>query len=332
MKKITCVGYHATGSGVIDDLLREFDNIQQGMSDCETRILQDPDGVSDLEFNLIQCPHRLNSSFAIKRFLEYAKSRKRTYSHICGSESTWLEISNKYTIALTKGEFCGFGGSELRLHGSLVIWYYRLKRQWNKRVVKKIFQGTPNRNILPWIKTPLYISISESEFLEKTRDFIDNLSQSINVGDKEFVVLDQLVPPFNTERFTRYVRDLKIVVVDRDPRDVYIYLKKMNDRCLPMDDIHQYCAFWKESHRLISPYTDNTLFVTFEDMIYKYDEMVPKVMSFLGLKKENHVCPKKYFDPNKSIRGTKQWEKHPELAEEMKIIEHELPGFLHKYD
>ena len=74
MKKISCVGYHATGSGAVDDFLREFDNIQTAEYGIECRFLQDPDGISDLEHQLIENYHRLNSGFALKRFLMFAKS------------------------------------------------------------------------------------------------------------------------------------------------------------------------------------------------------------------------------------------------------------------
>jgi hypothetical protein len=328
MKKIACVGYHATGSGVIADLLREFDNVEQGAADCESRILQDPDGISDLEYNLVENPHRLNSGFALKRFLYYVNRTKRTYHHIFGSK--WEELSYAYAESLVSFEFNGYWHGDLWLQNKLVNVYYIIRRQWDRRVRKNLMHKKPNRDILPWIKTS-QISISEEEFLEKTRDYIDSLCNIMNRQNKEYVVLDQVISPVNCKRYCRYVRDMKVVIVDRDPRDVYIYLKGVRDRVLPMDDIRQYCKQFRDSRKLISDYTDNCMFVTFEDMIYKYDEMIPKVMTFLGLKQENHVCPKKYFDPNKSIRGTKQWEKHPEFAEEMKIIEQELPEFLHKY-
>ena len=78
MKKIACVGYHATGAGVIDDLFREFDNVAQGMYEVETRLLQDPDGISDLEYNLVENPHRLNSGYALKRYIKYAGNTARS--------------------------------------------------------------------------------------------------------------------------------------------------------------------------------------------------------------------------------------------------------------
>ena len=91
MKKIACVGYHATGAGVIDDLFREFDNVAQGMYEVETRLLQDPDGVSDLEYYLVDNPHRLNSGYALKRYLKYA--RNLSYPQLDFSQAEDIYIS-----------------------------------------------------------------------------------------------------------------------------------------------------------------------------------------------------------------------------------------------
>jgi len=84
MKKITCVSYHATGSSAIDDFFKEFDNCTSGPSDYEARLLQDPDGISDLEYNLVENPHRLNSGFALKRFRIFCQRNRRTYEGLYG--------------------------------------------------------------------------------------------------------------------------------------------------------------------------------------------------------------------------------------------------------
>ena len=65
-KNISCVSYHATGSGAVDDFLREFDNINSAKSEVECRFLQDPDGVSDLEYNLIEEPETREVSDRVK--------------------------------------------------------------------------------------------------------------------------------------------------------------------------------------------------------------------------------------------------------------------------
>ena len=48
---ITCTGYYNTGSSAVGDLLREFSNVQD-YGDYEIRIAHEPDGLSDLEYNI----------------------------------------------------------------------------------------------------------------------------------------------------------------------------------------------------------------------------------------------------------------------------------------
>ena len=50
MKVISCASYHGTGSSAITDFLGEFDNVCS-MTNYEFRFVQDPDGISDLEYN-----------------------------------------------------------------------------------------------------------------------------------------------------------------------------------------------------------------------------------------------------------------------------------------
>ena len=77
MTVITCISFHGTGSGAVDDFFKEFDNCPSAPSDVECRFLQDPDGVCDLEYNLIDNPHRLNSGYALKRYMAYNRKIQR---------------------------------------------------------------------------------------------------------------------------------------------------------------------------------------------------------------------------------------------------------------
>ena len=65
-------GSYGTGSSAVADLIKEFDNVSC-VDRTEIRILYDPDGISDLEYNLIENPNRHNTSHAIKRFLRMAE-------------------------------------------------------------------------------------------------------------------------------------------------------------------------------------------------------------------------------------------------------------------
>lgn len=327
IKKIACVGYHATGAGVIDDLFREFDNVSQGQYEVECRVLQDPDGISDLEYNLVENPHRLNSGFAIKRFLKYVQRTKRSYRKIFGNQ--WIPLSEKYAESIAKINYNGYWHGDIWLLNPILQYYHLFRRAMSKVAPKKLKKKS-YYNYFPKLNT-YHAMESEEDFLRKSRDYLDALCEAMNVENKEFVMLDQLYSPGNIARYERYVRDTKVIIVDRDPRDVYIFQQLIKEHTLPKDP-KEFCTVYRDTREKISVGNpDTTLYVTFEDMIFYYDENVKRVMDFVGLDEKNHILKKKRFDPAISVKNTRLWEKHQEYAEAVKIIEKELPEFLYPY-
>lgn len=325
MKKITCVGYHATGSGAVDDFLREFDNIESAKYGVEFRILQDPDGISDLEYNLVDNPHRLNSGFAIKRFIKLCKSEKRGYERIFGKE--WMPWVNEYVNDLTCFNYKGNWRADIRIQSDFKKFIYKIRRVINLLIPIK-YRKTKYYNYFP-NEITYFSNLEKKEFELKTRNNFEKLCDFLNKENKEYVVLDQAVSPQNIERYSNYIKDLKIIVVDRDPRDVYINdILKNNDCVLPYD-ILKFCEVYKFSRKNVNKNLNNALFINFEDMIYKYDETTKKIMDFLGLKEENHKYPMKFFDPQKSKNNTRLWNKSEEYLNSSKIIEKELKDYLY---
>ena len=107
MKIIACCGYHATGSGVIDDLLREMDNVADAVYGAELRILHDTDCISDLEYHLVKDPHRLCTGLAIRRFVEYCKSQSRMEEKIFGKN--WMRLVRYSIYAYLEKKICLVG-------------------------------------------------------------------------------------------------------------------------------------------------------------------------------------------------------------------------------
>lgn len=328
MKKIACVGYHATGAGVIDDLFREFDNVAQGAYEVECRVLQDPDGISDLEYNLVQNPHRLNSGFAIKRFLKYVHKTKRTYKKIFGDE--WVKISEEYANSIIKIDYNGYWHGDIWLLNPILQYYHLFRRALSKIAPKK-FKKKSYYNYFPWLHTYHAVE-NEEEFLKKTQNYMEKLCTAMNTEKKEFVLLDQLYAPGNIGRYERYMTDTKAIIVDRDPRDVYIFQQLIKEHTLPRNP-YEFCTVYRDSRINISnEKLKNCMFVNFEDLIFNYDTWVDKVIKFVGIDRKHHVRKKERFNPNISINNTKLWEKHPEYQEAVNIIENELPEFLYSYE
>lgn len=133
----------------------------------------------------------------------------------------------------------------------------------------------------------------------------------------------------------RYFSDLKVIVVDRDPRDVYITHKLCNMHVLP-SDAKQFCISFRDSRRNVQ--TDlaencgKILMIRFEDLIYRYDETTGRIKDFLGLDESEHIHVREIFDPDVSGKNTRQWITHPEYREICEYIEKELPDFLYNFD
>jgi hypothetical protein len=69
-----------------------------------------------------------------------------------------------------------------------------------------------------------------------------------------------------------------------------------------------------------------------ESMIFDYDATTKKIMDFLGLKEEKHVNPKKYFNPERSIKGSQVYKKIKGHEKEIAYIEKALPEYLFDFD
>ena len=87
-----------------------------------------------------------------------------------------------------------------------------------------------------------YASYPGEKFYEYTRDYIDALFESVNVDHKEFVMADQLIPPSNVLHYLKFFNDLKVIVVDRDPRDLFLLENEKYYGTIVPRDVNCFCA------------------------------------------------------------------------------------------
>lgn len=328
MQKVTCISYHATGSGAVDDYLREFEGFNFAASGIECRFLQDPDGISDLAYNLIDNPNRLNSGYALKRYMRFAQNNHRTYENIFGR--VWIEETRKYIDSLVTLKFKGYWHEELLLMSTPKRVYYKFRRGLSK-VAPKRFKDPSWKNYFP-NEVFYHVYVERQEFFTKTKQYINNLCSRVG-DDSEFFMLDQFIPTSNIERYLQYVDDIKVIIVDRDPRDVLIQNIIVNDHVLPKD-VDVFARVYKDHRRMASmSYKDScVLRIQFEDLIYKYDETTKTIRNFLGIDEATHVKPFAFFKPEKSIKNTRMWVSHPEYANVADRMAQLLPEYLYDFD
>lgn len=333
MKIITCSSYYGTGSSAVTDYLCEFSSIKN-LGDYEFRFLHDMDGIADLEYHLVENHNRHNSGHALKRYkklVDFYSGHKfiSRYEPFFGNR--WKEISYKYIDSLTDFTYRGWWQYDLLDKGE--GYYYR------KLLLNKLYRKTIGRknertlNVLP--KEITYCSRpTKEEFEAKTKAYLSELMEAANPQNSPMLMVDQLLPSSEIYRFFPYFDDIKVIVVERDPRDLYILEKfEWKGTIIPSQDVETFCKWYKytRAHRKTEVFDpEKVLLIQFEDLIYKYDETTEKLKDWLGLDSSTHICGEKKFDPSVSIKNTRTWEKY-DIGNDLQIIESELEEYLYRY-
>ncbi len=335
MKIITCASYYGTGSSAITDLISEFDNCKS-LGNYEFRFVHDPEGISDLEHNLVENQNRHNSGRALKRY-------KKTVDFLSGNrflkkyegffQNEFKKMSYNYIEELTEFKYNGYWHYDLTDKGMLYYTTYKILAKIVRRFAGFFIKDKERgfkliRNEVTYCSYP-----TEAEFLAVTRKYLKDLFEIANKDNKEFLMVDQLVPPTNVDRYTRYFENIKIVVVDRDPRDLFLLENLYWKTAVIPRDVKTFCKWYEitRRHRKFEKYNEhNTILIQFEDLIYDYENSLDKIMKFLGLERSNHKYKKQNFNPDISIKNTRLYEKHPERDEEIQYIYKELKEFCYE--
>ncbi len=334
MRFITCASYYSSGSSAVTDFVSEFDNIAK-FGDEEFRFVHDPDGIADLEYNLVENFNRHNSGHAIKRYLKLVKYYSgnflsKKYKGLFGK--AWEKCSKEYIDQLTDFTYHGWWQYDLLDRGP--VYLFR-KRIMNKLLHLTVWRNDPERTLNTMKKEITYCAHpSEDKFIRLTKEYIEKLFDSVR-GDKEIIMADQIVPSSNTERYLRYFNDIQVVIVDRDPRDTFLLEKyRWKDGIIPTD-VETFCKWFlytRENGKYRTIQNERIYYLQFEDLIYRYDETAEKLMKWLGLKPEWHTFKQQYFCPDKSINNTRLWEKEECDLSDVRYIEEHLRDYLYNLE
>lgn len=331
MKIITCAGFYRTGSSAISDMFSEFENVYS-FGDFEFRFIQDPDGISDLEYNICENPHRHNTSYAIKRFIKYSKFLNgsfysKRYSGFFGTK--YMEYTMDYVNEITELVCKSWWHRDQLDRGEL---FYFLDRVYS-HIIAVFDKGKINTSMLQ-NELAYYTAIDKEKFYEATKRYIEKLLIICNKENKEFLMLDQLVPPTNIARYLNYFDDLKVIVVERDPRDLFVLENEYYAwGIMPYKNVDEFCNWYRITRKqAIQPNNPNVIWINFEDLIYKYEETREKLMEFTGVKSAPGDKPGTIFRPEVSIKNTLVYKGKEKYRTAVEAIEKELPEYLYSAD
>ena len=331
MKVITCASYYGSGSSAVTDLISEYEGVKN-LTDYEFRFLHDLDGVSDLEYQLCECHNRQNAGHALKRFLRlsefYAGNRfMHRYEPFFGNQ--YMKLTEEYVNALTDFSFYGWWFYDLYDRGRRIYYLYQLMDKMLKKV-------TRNKCRILSKEITLCAHPSPEKFLDYTRKYVHSLLEAANSEKMPYIEVDQIVPSQNINRVSRYFSDeLFVVVVDRDPRDVYTLSKYYwFDTVNPYRNVEEFCDWYLYTRKSGSEERVDEKHVYrlhFEDLIYNYESTVRELEGFTGLSSQSHGGKFSKMNPKKSINNTRVWERH-NIRQDIKIIEERLEKYLYPFE
>ena len=331
---IGACGYGGTGSSAAVDFLKEF-NCVQTITRAEAQYAFKVDGLQDLEYHLVkQFSRQMSGDQAIARFLYAAKyARTPIVKRIVRSPKEYLRITNEYVDSLVQTTWKGIDNADYEtgnLLKSMVV--LGLKKLWIP-----FYETHTGKLYTAWPMRKMYLSIEPEDFYEKTKKYTHDLLAAAGADFRKMIVLDQPFEGNAPWQSFPFFEDPKAIVIDRDPRDLYLassYQWPKDGTFMPRRDPEAFVWYFKQQRKNQQDLNnhENVLFLRLEDMIFDYEKSSERIMAFLGLKKEQHKKPKKYFNPELSIKGTQLYKKITGHEKELEYVERELKDFLFPFE
>lgn len=324
--EIGVCGYGYTGSSALVSLLREFSNVTflDGGEDFEFTLSYTPDGLEDLEFNLVNNPSKgVRSDISIYRFLLLVDLLERSYNKF--TNNTFRQLTQDYLSKLIQVQYKG-----IRIFEYERSHWKRIEKMARMLVYIKLKKKNIDVRCFPYRNR--YLSIYPDDFEEYTKQYVTKILNAN--GNYDCILLEQPFSCGNPLNSMRFFNNPRCIIVDRDPRDLYVLCKRVfgtSALFIPTNTVEEYIEYYKRL-RDDRQWRDSSIVkkIQFEDLIYKYDETVETVSSFLnGI--GDHVNKQKFFKPDFSRKNTNIFNHFKEDSEDIVKIEQELVPWLYHF-
>lgn len=336
-KIIVPTGYMGSGSSAVTDLLSEIEGYNVENKSNEFVFMHCPNGLFDLEDKLLFGNNVIRSDEAIYMFMQ---CMGELYNKKFYWPGNYKKIISEKFMNYSEEFINDLKPIKMRN----MFWYYQ-EIPDNKMYVKyfvKIFLDTLTFRKCK-IPRPLryndcqVVYPSSAEFYQAAKKWLNSIFVDLGLTESS-IVLDQLLLPHNLFRISRYFNEeIRVIVVDRDPRDVFLlnkyYWKKQNAFVPYPEDIESFCDMYYKMRKSEKNVTDKrVLRIHFEDLIFRYENTLEILYKFLGLSKNQHIKNKgKVFNPKISINNTRLFLQNEEFYDETEICEYKLKEFLYDF-
>lgn len=341
-QNIFVTGYYGTGSSAVIDLMSEYDGTACAIGRrYEHSLFLCRGGLIDLyERCFGDMTNRMIRDRAINDFIDemYRQNDNDfgwygSYKKLYGKK--FSENVNEFVSAIS----CD-GDKKAIAHGKGVRFsFVKAILQLGAAVLKGYKITKLGRQYCYDGKTVRYLTADEQEFLLRAKKFTSEYFSMCKTA--ETMIYDHIILPEQSGSMSKFFPDCKLIIVDRDPRDVYLSSNyvwntvRCGKQIAPFPPgAEAFCSAWKEAHERAEKYAEgnkNVLFVQFEDLIYDYENATKKIAEFCGLEEKNHVRKGEILQTEKSIKNTQVFLKSEKFAPECEILEKNLGKYFYNF-
>lgn len=325
-------GYGCTGASACIDLLKEYKGVQSYTAGFEFQILQQVDGIIDLKYHLVYSGRRLATNAAIKRFKKNLRN-SRISNIMKNTNGQYIRLSEEYINKLISVKWKGSSVYDpIDLQRKIDRYRFRKINRFINQIISRINSGFH----WPLVEERYFSIMDEKTFNSITKEYINKIFEASNIkNDKDsFVIMEQLFNTFHPLEGSEYFDDARSIIIDRDPRDIYLLTNKMmlqrSSGYMPCrGNVKDFVKYYKEIHSKKEE-NERVIYIQYEDLIYNYEKTCNQISKFLN----NAVQEKKgeFFKPEYSINNTMLYMQYPEYNEEYKYIEQELKEYIYPFE
>jgi hypothetical protein len=319
-------GYALSGGTAVRDLIKEFQ--EYCYFETEFRLIKDPYGLLDLENHLIDnWRDQLNSDIAIKDFIWLVENLNRISRKISKIgmgyskkiSSNFISITEEYINEISQFTYKGNWHLLRFKRGYLTQIIDKFKIKFNIQTLENIYYSKP----------------TQENFTDSTKKYLDKLF-SVRCKEKGVskILLHNAIPTYDPFRAMRYFDNVKMIIVDRDPRDIYVDIinKKitwfLGSEFIKNRDVNLFIENFKSrrNHFIENSLDRRVLNIKFENLVLDYDKTYHRIKEFLNLSDGKNDYKGTFFNPKNSIHNIGLWKKY-EFQDEVNLIFENLKDY-----
>jgi hypothetical protein len=323
-------GFMFSGKAAVSDLISEFEGVNSPNYREEFDLIRMPFGLGDV-MRAFESGSLISIDHAVRAY-------KRLADGIAVPAKGWRKLIS-YGGSYEK-RYPGFGSLTREFIDSLTDANWDIRWPYDMQSIPpldvfKLKLSAKIKGEMGWPKVKFHIGSLDS-FYSAAQNYLEKLLIDEDGEGILWQVTHNALEPHRPIQYFPLFKRVKVIVVERDVRDIYMTANTYSDGFNDMVEMyrrisgaHDINIFVRRQRAMrYFPKTNHSdvIYINFEDLIENYEESVDRILQFVELPKSAHAKRKVNFTPEHSEKNMRLWLKADrEHLKAIRILERELP-------